>query len=190
MSDNFIVQLTEARFFRYHDNFNGKKASDLATTLYLLLLLLESTRKYDPNYAKYYATQTFTYGNFDGIRSYATDVHNLIAILNDSSNQANIIKDKRVVVPEFAMKRYFRDLMWGTREFALNRSFFIQLSSDLGITDGNALTARRMLVDYVDVSPAEFYDASERVNRRLNDLAINCDLHWHYKTELRNTNLV
>jgi hypothetical protein len=185
MSSNFIQELVEARFFRYQENFQGKKASDLATTLFLLLLLLEVLRKYDPSYAQRYAKETFTYGSFDGIRSYATDVHNLIAVLSDSKNQFKVVQDRSIFVPEFALKRHFRDVMYSTREFALNRSFFIQLASDLGVTDSAAMTARRTINDYVKVGPQAFRDAAERINLRLNDLAINCDIHWHYKTQVR-----
>ena len=182
----FIQSLTEARFFRYQDNFDGKHVSSLATTLYLLLLLLEATRRYDKSYAQNYCKTTFLYGDFDGIRSYSTDIHNLIAVLNNKKYQNRIIHDRNIHIPEFALKRYFRDVMWDSRESPINRSFFIQLSGDLGVTDGNTKTVRRTLIDYGAYSQQEYWDATERINRRLNDLAINCDLHWHWKSNLRN----
>lgn len=181
----FIRNLVEARFFRYQDNFDGKRISDIATTLYLLLLLVEISRRFCPEYAQRYCKQTFTMGNFDGIRSYATDVHNLIAVLNNKHLRDKLDIDRTVHLPEFAIKRYLRDVMWGTREHNLNRSFFIQLSSDLGVTDPNTRTARRNIIDYHSLTPQEYYDTAERISRKLNDLAINCDLHWYYKTEIR-----
>ena len=78
-----------------------------------------------------------------------------------------------------------RDVMWGSREHSINRSFFIQLSSDLGVTDGSAKMARRNIIDYADTTEQQYWDTAERINRRLNDLAINCDIQWYYKTELR-----
>jgi len=181
----FIQDLVEARFFRYQDNFDDKSISSLATTLFLLLLLLEVSRRYDPDYAQRYCKQTYTMGNFDGVRSYATDVHNLVAVLNNKHLRSKLDIDKNIHLPEFAIKRYFRDVMWGTREHNFNRSFFIQLSSDLGVTDPNARAARRNIIDYANLTPQEYYDTAERINRRLNELAINCDLHWNYKTEIR-----
>ena len=37
----FIQNLNEARFFRYQDNFDGKRVSNLASTLYYLMLMIE-----------------------------------------------------------------------------------------------------------------------------------------------------
>lgn len=185
MAADFINSLIEARFFRYQENFDGRKISELANTLFLLMLLLEVVRQFNPEYAQYYSKQTYTYGDFSGIRSYATDIHNLIAILQNEKLQSKIIKDKAIFVPEFAIKRYFRDVMWGTREYYLNRSFFMQLSQDLKINDSNTQTARRTIIDYTKSSKQEIVDAADRINRRLNDLAINCDLHWWYKNNLK-----
>ena len=181
----FIQGLAEARFFRYQDNFDGKLISDIGTTLFLLLLLIEISRRYQPEYAQRYCKQTFIMGDFDGIRSYATDVHNLIAVLNNKHLRSKLIIDKNIHLPEFAIKRYFRDIMLSTRTHNINRSFFIQLSSDLGVTDANAKAARRNIIDYADLTPQEYYDTAERISRRLNTLAINCDLHWYYKNEIR-----
>ena len=181
----FIQNLNEARFFRYQDNFDGKRVSNLASTLYYLMLLIEVLRRFDNEYAVRYCKQTFTFGDFDGVRSYATDVHNLIAVLNNDRYKNKLNQDKRVFVPEFALRRYFRDVMWGSREHSINRSFFIQLSSDLGVTDGSAKMARRNIIDYADTTEQQYWDTAERINRRLNDLAINCDIQWYYKTELR-----
>lgn len=181
----FIQSLIEARLYRYQDDFNSKKVSDLSNALYLMMLLLEVIRRYDKDYAQRYCKQTYTYGDFDGIRSYATDIHNVIAVLNNDKYQQKMLQDRRIYVPEFALKRYFRDVMWGSREHFFNRSFFIQLSSDLGVTDGNAKTARRNIIDYDQITQQEYWDTSERINRRLNDLAFNTDIQWYYKTEVR-----
>ena len=45
--------------------------------------------------------------------------------------------------------------------------------------------ARRNIIDYADLTEQQYWDTAERINRRLNDLAINCDIQWYYKTEVR-----
>ena len=56
----FIQNLNEARFFRYQDNFDGKRVSNLASTLYYLMLMIEVLRRFDNEYAVRYCKQTFT----------------------------------------------------------------------------------------------------------------------------------
>jgi hypothetical protein len=181
----FIQDLHEARLFRYQDSFDGKRISDMSTALYLMLLMIEVLRRYDDKYAVHYCQQTYTLGNFDGIRSYATDTHNLIAVLNNERYQKKMLQDKRIFVPEFALRRYFRDVMWGSREHFFNRSFFIQLSTDLAVSDSGVKTARRNIIDYSDVTQQVYWDTAERINRKLNDFAFNTDIQWYYKTEVR-----
>ena len=182
---NFIQDLLESRVFRYEDNFDKKPISDIATTLFFLLLLIEVMRRFDADYAQRYCKQTFTMGDFDGIRSYATDVHNIIAVLNNKQLRSKLQDDRNVHLPEFAIKRYFRDMMLGQRDHNINRAFFIQLGSDLGITDSNAKAARRNIIDFSSLTQQQYFDTAERINRKLNDLAINCDLQWYYKSNVR-----
>lgn len=183
--NNFIQSLIEARVFRYAEDFEGKKVSTIGECIFAMMLMLESMRRIDPEWAKRYARDTLLLGNFEGVRSYGTDLHNLIALLTNPASRKKLTGDKFVYVPEFALKRYFRDLMNGTRPRALDRQMFIQIENDLAVVNSNLNSARRSLVSYPEISSESFQDAVERVSRVLNNLAINTDLQFYYKNNVR-----
>ena len=185
---SFVKSLTEARLFRYEDDFKNKSVPQMAKVLYLLMLLVEVLRHFDSQFVKNYSRQTYLYGSFRGIRSYATDLHNVIASLADWDVRKTMKGENGLTVPEFMLNRYFRDLTSGARagESSLDRQLFYKLQSDLKVSDGELSLIRRNLtyVQYIDKQ--EMFDMAERVNRILDSTAIYSDLQWHYKTSLRN----
>lgn len=177
----FIQELVEARVFRYDQDFNRKSRSDIALTTYAMFLMLEILRRYDAEFATKYAKDTFTYGDFSAVRSYATDLHNLLAGLAQKMPEADVF----VSVPEFLIKRHLREIMYGQRTIQLTRQFYFQLEQDLGINNTAMKSVRRNIIDYTDLSAAEYLDSAERVHRLLLNLAPNADLHWRYKSTIR-----
>lgn len=186
-SSPFIQSLIEARLFRYEGDFSGKKVSQVGTIAYCLFLMCEVLRHYDSTFVKKYASDTYFYGDFSGVRTYATDLHNILAMLSNSGLRSKLKNDANVTVPQFAINRYLRDLAGGVRgtEKALDRQFFYELQSKLKISDSNLSTIRRNLVDVQYVSNQEYRDSAERLNRILDSIAIYTDLQWEYKTVVR-----
>jgi hypothetical protein len=146
-----------------------------------MFLMLEVLRRYDAEYAIKYAKDTFTYGDFSAVRSYATDLHNLLAGLVQKMPEADVF----VTIPEFLIKRHFREVMYGQRTLQMTRQFYYQLEQDLGINNSSLKSVRRNIIDYTNLSPAEYLDSAERVHRLLLNLAPNTDIHWHYKSVVR-----
>jgi len=177
----FIQELVEARIFRYDQDFKHESMSDIALTTYAMFLMLEILRRYDAEYATKYAKDTFTYGDFSAVRSYATDLHNLLAGLAQKLPEA----DQLVTVPEFLIKRHLREIMYGQRTIQLTRQFYLQLERDLSISNTALKSVRRNIIDYTDLSSAEYLDSAERVHRLLLNLAPNADLHWRYRSTVR-----
>ena len=183
----FIRSLVEARIFRYEGDFSNKSVPSIAKALMLMMLMAQVFRLYNQNYIQKYAKDTFFYGDFEGVRSYATDLHNIIAALKNKDIRSQMSSDNGLSVPEFAIKRYFRDIMSGARtpEKSLDRQFFYGLQSDLKISDAAISMIRRILVDVERATSKEYLDAAERVNRMLDNLAIYTDIQWEYKTNVR-----
>lgn len=185
---SFLQSLVEARLFRYESDFSNKKVSYVAKVAYCLFLMCEVLRHYDSEFMKKYAQDTYFYGDFSGVRTYATDLHNVLAVLSNSDLRDKLGKDvSGITVPQFAINRYLRDLTAGVRggEKSLDRQFFYQLQSSFKVNDSDLSTIRRNLVDIDVVSKQEYRDSAERLNRILDNLAIYTDLQWEYKTVIR-----
>jgi len=184
----FIEELTEARLFRYESELKGKSVSELAKILFLNLLMLEILRIVDPYYVQKYSKDTFHYGSFKGIRSYATDLHNLIAALTDWEVRIRLSNDNGISVPMMALKRYFQELAIGNRgpvQQSQDRSLFYQLQSDLRVQEGVVSHVRRALTNLYDIEPNELMDMAERISRMLDSMGTFTDVHWHYKQSAR-----
>jgi hypothetical protein len=177
----FIQSLTEARLYRYDQDFSSKSASDIALTVYAMFLMLEVMRRYDSDFAIKYAKDTFTYGDFSSVRSYATDLHNLLAGLDQKLPRSDVF----LTIPEFGIKRHLREIMYGQRTIQLTRQFYLQLEQDLAIQNSALKSVRRNIVDYINLSQAEYLDSAERLHRLLLSLAPYADLHWRYKSAVR-----
>ena len=72
-------EMTEARLFKNPKQFVTQSGDDIAANVYAHLLGVQAMRYTDPGRASTYARNTLKYSGFDGVRSGATDLHNLIA---------------------------------------------------------------------------------------------------------------
>ena len=108
-------------------------------------------------FASDYASKTLLYGVFKGFRSSATDLYNLLAILQDP-NQINLEKLKhhssneivaqRIHMPALQTKSYLRDLAMGKINEDKDRQFFFKLDKGLYITNSDYSAIRRLACDW------------------------------------------
>lgn len=183
MDLEFIQELTEARMFRNRDTLGGKSAADLAKTVFLSLLALEIMRTLDPNYTKKYALDTISYENFKGMRNNATDLHNLLSVLNNQLDYASKIQpDAAIAIPALQIKRYLRDIENNRKDKALDRQFFYKLESFLKITDPEYKELRRSIVDWGMNSSVEKRNIIRSIKHDMNKTSLQLDLLQQFKT--------
>ena len=86
MAFEFIrEELAEARYIRNHRDTVGKSAGNLADGFFEHLLVLQQMRFENPAWAKKYAKDTLKFQSFTSVRTGATDLHNLTAIISNPS---------------------------------------------------------------------------------------------------------
>lgn len=184
----FIQELVEARLFRYDSELKNKSVGQMGQYLFLNLLMLEVLRHLDPNWVRKYASDTYYYGSFDAIRSYATDLHNMIAALTNWDIRKNMSSDNGISVPVMTLRRYILELSTGTRspyQQPQDRMMFSDLQSKLRVQGGLMSHVRRALTNLYEVTPNEFADIAERLSRMMESIDTFSDIHWHYKQNVR-----
>ena len=180
---SFIKELTEARMFRSSDSLSGKSAATLAKIVFLSLLSLEIMRTLNSNYAKKYALDTISYENFKSMRNNATDLHNLLAVLNNQTDYAGKIQtDLTVSIPALQIKRYLRDMENSRKDKAVDRQFFYKLESFLKIVDPEYKELRRNVVDWNMNSSVEKRNVIRSIKHELNKLSLQLDILQQFKT--------
>ena len=88
----FITELTEARMFYDGKDLKGRSAEDIAGLAYLIIMLLQIIRYDYPSQAKSYASDTARYKQYETMHYSATDLSNLLAVLNNQENYDDKIK--------------------------------------------------------------------------------------------------
>jgi hypothetical protein len=179
---SFLKELTEARMFRNSDSLGGKTATNLAKISFLSLLALEIMRTLNPGYAKKYALDTISYENFKSMRNNATDLHNLLTVLNNQTDYAGKIQtDPEVAIPALQIKRYLRDMENNRKDKSLDRQFFYKLEGFLKINDPELKELRRNVVDWNMNSSVEKRNVIRTIKQELNKLSLQLDLLQQFK---------
>jgi hypothetical protein len=184
----FIRELTEARLFRYQNEFKNQSVSYLSKMLFLNMLMLEVLRLYDKGFVKKYAGDTYYYGSFDGVRSYASDLHNMIAALVNWDIRRTMSSDNGSSVPVMTIRRYLLELSTGSRspyQQPQDRNLFAALQTSLKVQSGVFSYVRRALTNLADLKENELADAAERLSREMENMGTFTDIHWHYKQNVR-----
>lgn len=145
----FIEELTEARMYKGRDTLHGKTAAELAKVAYLMFMMLEILRTEDAEFAKKYVKETNWAENFSAMRTNLSDLHNLLAVLNNQDKFSDkITVDHSIAVPTLQIRRYMRDIEDNRKQRGLDRSFFKSLEDFLKIGDSQCKEARRAVADW------------------------------------------
>jgi|TARA_Y100000114_G_C11761936_1_gene330276 hypothetical protein len=164
MKFDFInKELTEARYMRTDRDTLGRDAYDIGETAYEQLLMLQQMRFENPGFAKKYAEDTLRFNNFRGIKPGASDLHNLISIVNNPSKYKGVTSGGAVSINELELKRYLKDIAAGRNNNNRDRNFLLKLQKDLGIKNSFLKNARRISADYGRASPGERKALSSRM---------------------------
>lgn len=155
----FINELTEARLFRNTSQIQGHSAKELAVLMYSTILCLEALRHVDSRNASAYAWDTIFFGDFSKTRPAASDLFNMMAILNNQDNYEGVIKTDYDISPAvLEVKGYLRRVVNGTAPVVQDRFVLINLGEMLGIYQSDLQSARRTIA---------FWDSHTNLERRL-----------------------
>ena len=183
---DFIEELKEARMFRGSDTLRGKSANDIAKMAVTMFLMLEIIRQEDPQWAKKYVRDTMDYTNFDAMRTSATDLHNLLAVLNNQDKySARIKSNASISVPVLAIRRYFREILGGRKDRGLDRALFQKLQDTFKISSGELSSARRNVTDWHLPSKTEKNVTKRALKNVLQSTAHQADIFVHFKSKLK-----
>jgi len=158
---SFIQDIFESRMTKDDGNAEKLTYSDCCERLYLMLLVLETLRRY-PSYAgkvKDYAKKTAGFELYKFYRIMGTDLYNFIYFLVGSDSAQEKLKDpvsaialkKKTKLPILDLNRYIRDLSNG-KEPTLPTALFLKLEAVLRITNKDYKEIRRELGDWEHIT--------------------------------------
>jgi hypothetical protein len=182
---DFIQELNEARLYRGTDTLKGKTADDLSKVAFLMIMMLEILRHEDKSYASTYVHDTISYENFESMRSSASDLHNLLAVLNHQEKYEEKIKTNlSISVPVLQIKRYLRDIENHRFDHGQDRSFFLKLEDFLKISDSKVKSIRRVVGDWKDNSHGEKDIIRHQIKNLIQASGQQSDILQKFKTLL------
>ena len=178
MFDFIKQELVEARLFRFAENLHGRDAAGLGRLLFASLLTMEIMRHESPRQAVQYAQQSLVFNEFDHMRTGATDVANLIAVLsNQSRYEKEITANTRVSAPVLQIRTFLRTFTSTGYNQNEIRRFFIRLDEMLSVEGGEMHQARRIISDWEDATSTERHAAWSTLNRVFNSHGTQLDIY-------------
>lgn len=183
---DFIQELNEARLYRGTSTLQGRSAEELAKISFLMIMMLEILRTEDAKFAVKYADQTLQYEQFEAMRTSATDLHNLLAVLNNQDDfEERITVNHNISVPVLQLRRYLRDISNKRKDRGLDRGLFIKLETFFKISDSTIKQIRRFVGDWHDVSNNEKADTRKQIKNMLQGYGQQNDLLIQFKTLIK-----
>lgn len=158
---SFLKDIFESRMTKDDGSSQKLTYSDCAERLYLVLLVLETLRRY-PDFKQTvtdYASKTAGYELYKFYRIMGTDLYNFIYFLvgSDSAQRklkdpdAAILQKKSTKLPLLDLNRYIRDLSNG-KDPSLPTALLIKLEQALKITNSDYKAIRRSLSDWEKIT--------------------------------------
>jgi hypothetical protein len=193
MAFEFIrEELTEARYLRNPKDATGYSEYDIANTFFEHMLMLQQMRFENPAAAADYAKKTLQYQNFTQVRTGATDLHNLAAILaNPGKYSDKLTSSGNVSLDELKFKRYLRDVRDGKLNKAQDRQLFMAMQRNLGIRNSLLKNARRVAQDYGTASNNERKAVAQRmINTTRQDNKFRSDIFRPYAAGMASQGLI
>jgi hypothetical protein len=180
----FINEIAESRMFRNADGLKNKSAEEIAKIAFLTVMMLEVLRTIDSTVAKNYAQKTLPFQNFQGMRTSATDLHNLlVALANQDEYEGKIKANHNINVPGLQFKRYLRDVDNGYKNIPMDRNFFLELERFFKLSDSNLKTIRRHVMDWHRTSDSEKIVVVRNIKQMANSLSQQNDLYQTFRTK-------
>lgn len=165
---DFIEEIAEARLFKGKETLKGKSAEDLAKLCFLMFLMIEILRNEEYSWTKDYINKTLSGENFSSLKVSATDLHNIIAVINNQEKYDDKIdSNKKIKLNIDSVKKYFRDITSKTKNTGTDRSFFMNLEDSLKIKNPALKRLRREVADWAMTTTAEKSSVKSDITRIL-----------------------
>lgn len=184
----FIEELTEARLFQAAKDVKGMKAASIAEIVYLCIMMMEVWRRNKPSEASSYAQNTLRYNPYDTMHYSATDLANLLSVLNHQDVFAGTIKvDKNISLPVFMINRYLSAVASNsTSSHSDDQTFFWRLEDYLKVYSNSAFRQmRRDIGNWTELSFADKNRIVQIVRREFDSRASSVDLYQTFRQSFR-----
>ena len=154
---DFIKDLHESRMTKDNGSSQRLTYTDCGERMYLILLALETMRKF-PQFrlpVQKYCKKTAGFESYKYYRIMGTDLYNFVYFLVGDDSAQRKLKDpnsaielkKKTRLPVAAINRYINELAQG-KEPGLITKLFVDLESKLNITNSDYKNIRRGLNDF------------------------------------------
>lgn len=185
----FIQYVSEARVVRRQNDLQRFTFQDIQERIYLTFLalsLLKSVNNDGRNWARSYAQNTLTYGDFSTVRMSGNDLYNMLSVVSGkedivkklrNSKQAEALR-QRNTLPVLAVKRYLRKL---SDDF----DFLTTLESNLNINNAEYKNLRRSISDYSNIKQTNKDIVHQKMLRLLQNKLPNTDISKKIKNTLK-----
>jgi len=186
-------ELTEAKYIRSPSDTVGRSDSSIAESFYDHLLMLQQMRFENPAWAKRYAQDTLRYMDFTNVRSGATDLHNLAAILNNPGKFSDKMGAdfSNIRFDELGFKRYLRNIVNNHYDASQDRSFLMNMQRNLGISNSVISAMRRVAADYGHSTPGERSSIAMRMSNSMrHDNRFRSDMFAPYAAAMKSRDVV
>jgi hypothetical protein len=185
-------ELAEAKYMRSPRDTVGRSEDSIAQGFFEHLMVLQQMRFENPAFAKKYAKDTLRFMSFKNVRTGATDLHNMAAILNNPSKFSDKLGGMgNVTFDELSFKRYLRNVATDKYVPSQDRAYFLKTQKNMGIKNSLLKKARRIMGDYGATNPNERTSVSMRLtNSFRQDGKFRSDLFKPYTATIKQKKLV
>lgn len=181
----FLQELVEARLFTDANTVKGKSVEDLASIVYLMIMMLEIIRHTNHSFAADYANKTLAYNTYENMHYAGTDLGNLLAVLNNQDTFKGQVKPaKGVAIPLFQINRYLQACKGSSFNHNEDATFFYRLEDYLKLySSGTFRQLRRDIGDWARLTYAEKTRIVMLLRREFDSRASSCDLYLWFRSE-------
>jgi hypothetical protein len=184
---DFIKGLHEARMTRDANNQRQLTYTDVCERLYLSLCILDLVYKYPKNkkYAVEYAGRTTAYPNYSVFRGSASDLHNFIYFATGDEQAMSKLKDPEAAskvrsnntISLMKLNRYLSAMTYNRDMSSADKSFLLNLESELGIDNTEYRKIRRDIMNWDKLPGVERRKAATRLLFASRSKLRNSDIH-------------
>ena len=186
----FIEELTEARMFYGVKDITGMSVSEIAEIVFLMFMMIEVIRQYNPNWSANYAADTMKYNTYENLNYAGSDLGNLLAVLNNQDTfKAYIKSESGVAIPLYQINRYLRDLISKSKSsHSDDITFFWRLEDYLKLYSNSLLRQlRRDVGNWKDLTKANKEQIYLILRREFDKRCSSTDMYLWYKSSFKIT---
>ena len=183
----FLKELVEARLFTDAKTLSGKSVEDIASIVYLMIMMLEITRHKHHSFAADYANRTMAYSTYENMHYAGTDLGNLLAVLNNQDTFKGYVSSvKGIAIPLFQINRYLQSCKGSTFSHNEDAQFFYRLEDYLKLySKANFRQMRRDIGDWKNLTHVEKTRIVLILRQEFDKRASSCDIYVWFKQQFK-----